>query len=351
MKKFYTIFAAFALVLTANAQDKGGMSLPTSHAFGSSSDVKVMPNSGSRATGDSLMYMPLPSTFVNATDAAAFTIVTEDNDGLPTTNPGYAMSFGLYYSTDSTMYGASRARSNFYHSWETPFPAGTDSAFFWAATSWFTPAGVADNWLEFGPITIPAGGASLKWEDRSENYRDGYEVLVSNTPSSPLSFADFTTSAIFTRADAAAPSPTISTDTTWVGRSVTIPAMYNGQAISFAIHHNANDMDKLYLDDIRVIEGPAGVTEFTNGAKLSQNMPNPTNGVSVISYELEKSAQIAFNVFDVTGKVVYTENVGEQSSGNHNVNFNSAKLSAGVYYYSLTVNSVSTASMKMVVIK
>ena len=113
----------------------------------------------------------------------------------------------------------------------------------------------------------------------------------------------------------------------------------------------AFDIDVLYLDEILLTEFATGVSEFTNGAKLNQNMPNPSNGMTSISYELEKNASVALNVFDVTGKVVSTENIGDQASGNHSVKFNTNNLSAGVYYYSLTVNSLTTAAMKMVVIK
>ena len=359
MKKIYTLIAAMAVTFAVNAQEKGSISTTSSaHLYNSGARVSAMPSTGGRAAGDTLMYMPLPGTLVNATDAAGFTIVTEDNDGLTTYNAGYAMSYGVYYSTDSSIYGNACSTcstphgANFYHPWETPAPLGTDTSFFWSATSWFNPAGVADNWLEFGPITIPAAGATLLWYDRTNRYRDGYEVLVSNAFSSPLSFADYVSSAIFTETDDPYPSATWAVDTTWELKTAAVPAMYNGQQVTFAFHHNANDQDVLRLDEITVVEGSsAGVAEFTNGAKLFQNMPNPTNGVSTISYELEKNAQVALNVFDVTGKVVSTENIGEQNSGVHNVNFNSAKLSAGVYYYSLTVNNVTTASMKMVVIK
>ena len=147
------------------------------------------------------------------------------------------------------------------------------------------------------------------------------------------------------------PSPSAATDSVWQLKTVTLPAIYNGQVVAFAFHHNAVDMDVLYLDEITLIEGPASVNEFVNGAKLSQNMPNPTSGVSAISYELENSSEISLNVFDVTGKVVATQNIGEQNAGAHSVNFNAASLSAGVYYYSLTVNNTATAAMKMVVIK
>ncbi|MCX6295293.1 MAG: T9SS type A sorting domain-containing protein [Bacteroidetes bacterium] len=365
MKKIYTVIAAVALVLSANAQERGSMSSSSSFSPRHSTvspKVIAVPVTGSRAVGDTLMYMPLSSTYVyNPADVAGFTIVTEDNDGLTTNNAGFAMDFGVYYSTDSSIYGMSCSTcstphgANFYHPWETQATAGHvgtyDSTFFWQATSWFVPAGQADNWLEFGPITIPAGGATLKWFDRFNRYRDGYEVLVSNAFSSPLSFSDYTAPAIYTLADDPYPSATWNTDTTWLLKSANVPVAYNGQQVTFAFHHNANDQDVLRLDEIFVIEAALGVSEFTNGVKLSQNMPNPTNGVSGISYELEKNASIALNIFDVTGKIVYSQNVGEQGAGVHTIKFNVENLSAGVYYYSLNVGNTVSSAMKMVVIK
>lgn len=351
MKKLYTLIAAVAVVLSANAQSKGGASLSTAD-HQSNATLNVVPFSNiNRAPGDSLMYMQLPSTFVNTTDSPTFTIVTEDIDMLTTYNAGYAMDFGLYYSTDSSTTAGDPLQYNFYHPWETPAPAGTDTAFFWSATSWFNPAGIADNWLEFGPITIPAGGATLSWYDRTNRWRDGYEVLVTDTYSSPLSFADFTGTAIFTETDDAMPSATWAIDTTWEYKSVVIPASFNGMQVAIAFHHNANDMDVLRLDEIVITENAVGISEFVNGAKLLQNMPNPTSANTVITYELAKNAAISFNVYDVTGKLVASQMLGEQASGVHNYTFSTENLAAGVYHYSLLVDNASTASMKMVVIK
>ena len=169
---------------------------------------------------------------------------------------------------------------------------------------------------------------------------------------SPMVFTDFTDVAFYTKTDAY-PSPTYATDTTWVLRVVPVPASYNGQVVSFAFYHTANDMDVLYLDEITVIENPTGVAEnnFVNGAKLGQNTPNPCNNVSVINYELEKNATVSLTVCDVTGKKVAVQNVGEQNAGKHAVQFDASNLSAGVYYYSLTVGQNTTSAMKMVVIK
>ncbi|HEY0029210.1 MAG TPA: choice-of-anchor J domain-containing protein, partial [Bacteroidia bacterium] len=312
MKKFYTLIAAVAVVFTASAQNKVGGS---SSAHVTNKNIKLM-NSENRAIGDTLMWLPYPGVLLaNTADQAAFAIATEDIDGLTTYNAGYDMDWGVYYSTDSSVNGVGNPTSNnWYHPWEVPAPAGSDSSFYWHATSWFNPAGQADNWLMMGPVTLPAG-ATLKWTDRTNpSYRDGYKVFISTTVSSPMTFVDFGGAAIYTKTDAY-PSPTYATDTTWVTRSVGIPAMYSAQTIYIAFQHTANDMDVLYLDEFLVVESTSGVQEFVNGAKLFQNVPNPANGVSSISYQLEKNAQVALNVYDVTGKVVSTQNMGEQNSG------------------------------------
>lgn len=104
---------------------------------------------------------------------------------------------------------------------------------------------------------------------------------------------------------------------------------------------------------LNTVSSTAGIKEIVqnSGVKLFQNMPNPTNGVSVINYELEKNATVALSVYDITGKKVAGQNVGEQSTGKHSIHFNSENLAAGVYTYSLTVGKNTTSTMKMVVIK
>lgn len=346
MKKIYTLITLTAVAFSVSAQQKSlnKKGLGNVHAFSSNPDVHVM------AAGDTLMYMPLPGTYVNPTDNSAFTIEIEDIDGLTPNNTGADMDWIVYYSTDSSVNGSSNPTSdNYYFPWET---IGVDSAFFWSATSWFNPAGQANNWLMFGPITLTEGG-TLSWYDRTNSgYRDGYKVYATTSASSTLTFSDFADPAIYTKTDAS-PSSTASTDTTWVQRTVVIPPMYEVQTIYIGFQHDANDMDVLYLDEITVIESPLSVKEntFANGVKVVQNSPNPFSNLTTINYELEKSAAVALTVYDLAGKKVAEQNEGNQVSGKHCSKFNAEQLTAGVYYYSLNVAGMSTTKMKMVVIK
>ena len=214
----------------------------------------------SRAVGDTIFYMPAPNAyFGNPADEPGFQIVQEDRDALTPLNPVDPFDFTLYYSTNDTLTpGGQPVQNNFYHPWESP---ATDSSFFWGATSRFTPPGTADNWLMFGPITLPAQGAIIEWYDRTRESRDGYEIYLSTTFSNPISSSDFTAPPIMWQNDDASPSATAATDTTWVQKFALTPFAANGQQVVIAFRHTATDMSYLFLDEITLIErGTASCT-------------------------------------------------------------------------------------------
>lgn len=347
MKKIYFIIAATTITFSANAQNK---LLEERSGPRSVHSLAINPNVQPMAIGDTLVYIPLGEAFVNPVDNADFNIVIEDIDGLPTNNVGTDPDWGVYSSTDSSVNGMGNpTANNYFHPWEDSM---ADTTKFWHATSWFSPAGIADNWLMFGPITLTAGGI-VSWYDRTNSgYRDGYKLYATMAPSSPVTFSDFTGSPFYTKTDAS-PSPTKATDTTWVLRTAVIPPAYESKLIYLAFRHTANDMDVLYLDEIVVTESALSINEdaMVNGVKLGQNSPNPFSNTTIIKYELQNSASVSVSIYDITGKKVAEQNEGNQNAGKHNINFNAQNLSAGVYYYSLTAGKNTTSVMKMVVIK
>jgi hypothetical protein len=338
----------FASVLNAQTKHTGHITgeqlSPNQHP------VALTQNDDSRAAGDTLLYMPLTVYYVNSTDSAAFNIQVEDIDGLTTNNNGVPTDFGVVYSlnTDTNNSGAPTG-DNYYLPWEDPLNG--DTAFFWYATSWFNPAGQANNWLMFGPLTIPGTGATMMWYERhNPAYRDGYKVYATTNPSTPVTFFDFVDPAFYTLADAY-PSPTYATDTTWVLRTVNIPATYNGLPIYIGFNHDANDMDVLHIDEITVIESPVSVNEIAkDGVSLFQNQPNPAKNFTAISYSLKTPSMVTLNVYDVTGRTIMSVNEGSKNSGNHNLRIDTRAMQAGVYYYSLNAGG-TVISKRMVVAK
>ena len=97
------------------------------------------------------------------------------------------------------------------------------------------------------------------------------------------------------------------------------------------------------------------VTSLPKSFELHQNYPNPFNPTTTISFELNRTADVRLDIFDVSGRLVKTLVNARQSVGSHNViwngtDLNSNKVSTGIYFYSLVVNSQKTVK-KMTLIK
>ncbi|MFO0322808.1 MAG: T9SS type A sorting domain-containing protein [Bacteroidota bacterium] len=103
-------------------------------------------------------------------------------------------------------------------------------------------------------------------------------------------------------------------------------ALFTGPSIWFNIKGNST----------------VGLNELDRkGFVLGQNVPNPSQGESKVSYYLSKNAKSAiFRVTDVTGRLISSENV-DATIGQHEVSIPS--YAPGLYYYSLNVDgNIST---------
>jgi photosystem II stability/assembly factor-like uncharacterized protein len=68
---------------------------------------------------------------------------------------------------------------------------------------------------------------------------------------------------------------------------------------------------------------------------LQQNFPNPFNGTTSISYELQKRTKVSIIVYDLLGRKIETLVDTEQQEGSHSIQWNSGNASSGVYFYRL----------------
>ncbi len=81
---------------------------------------------------------------------------------------------------------------------------------------------------------------------------------------------------------------------------------------------------------------------------LGQNIPNPAQGNTVINYTTLQSGAVSFEVFDVTGKLVYNTYEGNQPAGDFTVELDANQFNSGMYSYTLTVNG-ETLTKKMII--
>ena len=82
--------------------------------------------------------------------------------------------------------------------------------------------------------------------------------------------------------------------------------------------------------------------------------PNPTNNSANISFNLSVSGSITLEIFNITGKKVYSL-ADNKSAGRHKICWNGtdgngAELQSGVYFVKLSINNTSS-SKKLVIVK
>jgi hypothetical protein len=115
-----------------------------------------------------------------------------------------------------------------------------------------------------------------------------------------------------------------------------------GQTAPGAVIYNdgaASQQNSVFM--IRAVEVFAGVDEIASASGVSM-FPNPANNETSLNYNLNASANVAMEIVDVNGKVVFTENFGQQETGSYKFDVSTANLSNGLYVYSIFVDGVAT---------
>ena len=86
----------------------------------------------------------------------------------------------------------------------------------------------------------------------------------------------------------------------------------------------------------------------TTGFEMFPSFPNPTNGVTRVQFRLDRAADVNFEVVDVTGKTVYTLDMGTQAPGYNSISVDASAFAAGVYTYTLSVDGERSTDRLMV---
>ena len=113
----------------------------------------------------------------------------------------------------------------------------------------------------------------------------------------------------------------------------------------------ANDEPWVYLEfDIT----PTSVSDPAQGVPesyaLSQNYPNPFNPSTKITYALPTKADVSLKVYNVLGQEAASLVNEFQEAGTYNVDFSAAKLTSGVYFYTLKAGQFAETK-KMMLLK
>ncbi len=83
------------------------------------------------------------------------------------------------------------------------------------------------------------------------------------------------------------------------------------------------------------------VEELLSNVTVNQNHPNPLDNNTTINYSLLKSSSVEFSISEISGKQVYSENLGVLNQGEHTLEFNGTNLSSGTYFYTFKTETGS----------
>ena len=86
----------------------------------------------------------------------------------------------------------------------------------------------------------------------------------------------------------------------------------------------------------------------SNDLFVSQNYPNPSIGNTFINLGIKKSSSVKIEVYDLIGRVVYSESKGILAAGAHTIHLNTSNWATGVYTYSVIASGERT-SRRMIV--
>jgi hypothetical protein len=91
----------------------------------------------------------------------------------------------------------------------------------------------------------------------------------------------------------------------------------------------------------------ANVTEYA----LHQNYPNPFNPSTSIRFDLVEKNFVSLKIYNTNGQVVATVASREFNKGVQIVNFDATNLTSGLYFYTVKVGNVYSATKKMLLVK
>ena len=88
---------------------------------------------------------------------------------------------------------------------------------------------------------------------------------------------------------------------------------------------------------------------YESGVQLLQNYPNPFRDLTRIQYRIDETSDVTFEVFDISGRLVYEEDHGTVPAGiAQTFNFDAKDFEAGVYTYSIVANG-ERVSRKLII--
>lgn len=91
------------------------------------------------------------------------------------------------------------------------------------------------------------------------------------------------------------------------------------------------------------------VSALPSAFRLAQNVPNPFNPITRITYDLPEPSDVTLNIYTLTGQHVATLVDQKQEAGTYHVTWDGSGFANGLYFYRLRAGSfVETKIMSLI---
>lgn len=88
---------------------------------------------------------------------------------------------------------------------------------------------------------------------------------------------------------------------------------------------------------------------YESGIKMTQNFPNPVVDNTRIQFQLDETSPVTFQVFDISGRLVFSEDLGNiPATTAHTIEFNREGFASGTYTYSIVTEN-DRVTRKMII--
>lgn len=111
--------------------------------------------------------------------------------------------------------------------------------------------------------------------------------------------------------------------------------------VAFVSNYDATDDSRVFVhnaNDAHLRGKIVGIEETEISANEFNVYPNPFEHFTNLNFNLEESKDVEVHMYDVMGKLVYSNDFGRLNSGNHNIQLDADGLSSGAYFLRITVD-------------
>jgi hypothetical protein len=127
------------------------------------------------------------------------------------------------------------------------------------------------------------------------------------------------------------------------------PCVDSGDPASLLDPDNSRaDMGTFYFNHLDNISDAANL--IPSKFEISQNYPNPFNTRTTINYALSIPSHVTIDIFDLLGRKIETVLNEEQQAGYHQIIWDAANQTSGLYFYRLSTGAISLTK-KMLLVK